>query len=784
MKKVFLFLVTLISFHAHSQNCVGTAGQVKWNYWAGFTSLPDSSDLYSLEYFPTRPDGFQIMGSTQSPINYTDNFASMMRGYISVPSTDNYKFNVTGDDRVRFYLSTDDSPLNKIKRAETTIHTGITEYNKQASQTSQVIQLVGGQNYYFELHGFEGAWSDHSTLYWRKPSSADTTWRIIDFNFIKDYNCPSTCPPRGTACNDGNSNTTNDQQDGLCNCVGNLLTTNACVGARGITEAYYYDNLSGGYIEPDLISAPRFPLQPHRKELLKGAYGPLLPHTNDNYGTLVQGFLTVPVSGNYEFNLTGDNQTFFFLSKNDSLQYKQTSQAIVFYGVDDNEHTNSVFQSIGPLAMEKGKYYYFEFRHKDNTWRDHFSLFWKTPFHQQKTWKKIPNFYLFDYKCELACIPQGTPCNDGNSFTNNDQYDNNCQCIGTPCSGPNCNDAAARYAPYETCAPTKNLVPDPAFSWLSCASTANPNTGRTATKWIKYDLGDTYLLKSSRIWNYNVLNQTNKGFKSVVIDYSMNGTNWTAMPGTYTWPQASGASDYAGFIGPNFGDIKAKYILISSIDNWGSTTCSGFSKITFDVQMCNGNGTTCDDGDPLSMNDVFDANCNCKGVRLDCFSDTLNLGQYNLSTATYQAKKRIETNSIVPNTQNVSFTAGNSIVFMPGFQANAGVFKAEIKNCIQTIFAQEASKNKEVTSKNVSLLESDSTNANLKKIIFKLNEPSIVTLTIKDSNDNILVTLIDDLIQTTGTQIKYLPTNKLSKGSYWIELKIKSAVMREELIVN
>jgi hypothetical protein len=39
------------------------------------------------------------------------------------------------------------------------------------------------------------------------------------------------------------------------------------------------------------------------------------------------------------------------------------------------------------------------------------------------------------------------------------------------------------------------------------------------------------------------------------------------------------------------------------------------------------------------------------------------------------------------------------------------------------------------------------------------------------------------LVQTTGTQIKMLPTNKLPKGLYWVELTINTQIMREQFEV-
>lgn len=784
----FLFFLFTFSQEGFAQSCVGTAGRVKWSYWLGFKNTPDSLELTALEFFPSTPNGSQYIGSLQSPINFADYMAGFIRGFIKVPQTATYEFNVTGDDRAIFRLSPNEDPTKKQKRAEVKTWSNIDEHYKEANQTSVPITLTAGQYYYFELLNLEGGWSDHITLYWRQHNNADTTWRIVDFNYIYEYTCGQNCPPRGTACNDGNAQTTNDQQDGFCNCVGTYPTSNACVGNRAEVDAYYYDNITGSYVENDLINAPKFPLLPDRREKLKGAYGPLSPYTRDYYGTLVQGYLTVPMSGMYEFDITGDNQTFFFLSKNDSIEYKQYHQAIVISGIAETAYNSSVLQKISPLYLEKGKYYYFEFQHKENTWRDFFYLHWKTPFHETRDWKLVSNFYLFDYKCEISCIPQGTPCDDGNPFTNNDQINANCECVGTPCTGPDCDDLGARYQKYEVCMTTPNLTTREDVAWTSCNSTtANPNPARSAYKnWIRYDFSNIYEFQTSRIWNYNVTGETDKGFKNVVIDYSLDGTTWHQLGGTYTWPQAPGTSDYSGFTGPNFNNSKAKYILVTALSNWNDPSCSGFGKITFDAIHCDPEGTACDDGDPLTMYDKFDANCHCKGVDIHCANDTLSLERMSLADGTYQAKKRIAAESLVPSTQNITFTAGNAIVLLPGFEVkNQAVFTAKIEDCLQQAFVNNTPSGPttaQIEEQGLSIEEADI--STLKRIIFRLSKPANVKLTIKDKSNNTVVTLLDHYQENIGTLQKWLPTKRLSAGIYWVELQVDNDILKQQFTIS
>lgn len=787
MRPYFWLMVlwSAVCLEVNAQSCVGTPGQVKWSYWIGFNdSMPDSSDLAVLENFPSRPDGFQILGSLKAPANYAENFAAMIRGYIYVNQTATYKFNLTGDERAVFYMSTNDLPGNKRKRAEVTTYTDITQHNKTVGQTSQLIELIGGQNYYFEIYTFDGCCYDHTTLYWRKTTNPDTTWRVIDFNNIKEYACEQSCPARGTACNDGDANTTNDQQDGFCNCVGVTTTSNPCIGERGVVEAYYFDNIIGGRVEPDLVNAPKFPLLPDRKEKLKGAFGPIYAaYAKDNYGSLLQGYLTVPVSGMYEFNLTGDDQTFFYLSKNDSVQYKQYRQATVTPEVDETEHITYTSQSIAPIFLEKGKYYYYEIRHKENGWRDHFNLYWKTPFHEFKTWKRVSDFYLHDYKCEISCVPNNTPCNDGNAFTKNDKF-LNCECVGTPCSGPDCDDISAQYQKYDYCAPTQNITNTSDVAWVSCTTAPNPNSARGGQNhWIKYDFGSPYTFQGTRVWNYNVANETNKGFKTVYVDYSTDGTTWKQLGGVYTWPNAPGTAQYAGFLGPDFNNVKARYILITSTQNWGNATCAGLSKITFNATKCDKSGS-CDDGDPLTVYDKYDGNCNCKGVKLSCLEDSINTGPVSIIASPHKAKKAIVSEGTISPTQNIAFTAGKSIVLLPGFKVNGGAtFSAKIEACLQAAFAQEQLVQK--TDSTASEFGTELTEeSDIRQIIFRLNKPGQVSLLLKDKEGKIVATLIDDYYQNLGTQIKYLPTARLSKGMYLIELTANETKISQQFRVE
>lgn len=119
-------------------------------------------------------------------------------------------------------------------------------------------------------------------------------------------------------------------------------------------------------------------------------------------------------------------------------------------------------------------------------------------------------------------------------------------------------------------------------AWLSCETTPNPNTLRGTGHWIQYDFGSGYEFNGSHFWNSNEEGYTHRGFKEVVIDYSNDGSNWTEL-GIFEFEEATGADDYEGFAGPDFGGIQARYILITMLSTFDEADCTGLAEVKFYV---------------------------------------------------------------------------------------------------------------------------------------------------------------------------------------------------------
>lgn len=677
---VFLLHFILLAYNLNAQICVGEQGKVQWEVWRGLYA-DQFSELYALEFYPKKPDVLQTIYSLNAPINYDNNFGAKISGFIHVPISDSVTFNITGNSRAQFHLSTTTSPNNLSLRAFLNESTNEYEYDKFTSQTSTKIFLQSNNYYYFEIRYVESTGSDHCKLFWKNSFISNSNWNIVTATYLNDIGCkPQECPQRGTACDDNNPNTSDDLEDGHCNCVGKPSTSNNCVAERNHINRFRYDNVTGSTIN-ELYLDPNFPAIPTTSSIL-----PLLGVKSEsqinNSGNLVQGYLSVPVSGNYKFNVTGDDMTILFISSDDNPDNKQAHQVLVSGWTNMTEHNKYIYQSTSNIYLNAGQFYYIELNHKEGTGSEHFGAFWQTPFTEPGVWKRIPSFYFYDFGCTLACIPAGTPCDDGNPFTNNDQYNEDCMCEGTPCSGPDCESPLASYVPYEKCSVTDQLANNPANNWLSCQINPNPNSIYQDGHWIQYDLGERHQLISSHIWNYNVQNETYKGFQNVSIDYSDDGIVWTNL-NTYNWPPATGETGYGGFNGPDLSGIYARYILFTSLDD--PNVCRGLGKVAFKAIYCPFAGTACNDHDPTTVNDSYNEGCECKGQNLFvnvCEETNVNLGNILIESSVFSAINHVTAISQIDNQSTVGFIGGKSVVLNPGFetQSNA-VFIASIDTC-------------------------------------------------------------------------------------------------------
>lgn len=117
--------------------------------------------------------------------------------------------------------------------------------------------------------------------------------------------------------------------------------------------------------------------------------------------------------------------------------------------------------------------------------------------------------------------------------------------------------------------------------WISCNTSANPNSVYGDSHWIMYDLGYDYILNETKFWNTNEPKNLTNGIKDYNIDYSLDGVTWTNL-GSFSIDQANGLSNYEGTDGPDFNSATARYVLITPTANYGGN-CFGFSEIKMTI---------------------------------------------------------------------------------------------------------------------------------------------------------------------------------------------------------
>lgn len=118
-------------------------------------------------------------------------------------------------------------------------------------------------------------------------------------------------------------------------------------------------------------------------------------------------------------------------------------------------------------------------------------------------------------------------------------------------------------------------------TWISCHPRQNPNVLRGVSHWIMYDLGDTYPLENTHLWNLNTPEFLANGMKELAIDLSDNGKDWMEAS-VFQASQANGSGFYTGEPGPDLTGHEARFVLLTILENYGGP-CSGFGELKIEI---------------------------------------------------------------------------------------------------------------------------------------------------------------------------------------------------------
>ncbi|KPQ30454.1 MAG: PA14 domain [Marinobacter excellens HL-55] len=142
----------------------------------------------------------------------------------------------------------------------------------------------------------------------------------------------------------------------------------------GKVDVWYFDGISGNNVQ-SLLDTAKYPDSPD--EIAELNQLRRADSRANNYGTLIRGYLEPPASGEYTFYIAGDDETQLWLSSSQAPEDIVRIASSMATPLDNFSRYSS--QTSGIHFLEAGQKYYFELRHKEGGWDDHFTVAWSGP---------------------------------------------------------------------------------------------------------------------------------------------------------------------------------------------------------------------------------------------------------------------------------------------------------------------------------------------------------------------------------------------------------------------
>lgn len=140
---------------------------------------------------------------------------------------------------------------------------------------------------------------------------------------------------------------------------------------------------------------------PARTEALKSFEAP--SHQAERYSSRIRGYVHPPVSGDYTFWISGDDEGRLFLSSDDDAgNKKQIASAPGWTG--QRQWDKHKQQQSEPVQLGTGKRYYVEAIHREGELGDHLAVAWQSPGREREV---VPGAHLSPFKDAPEAGKQG-----------------------------------------------------------------------------------------------------------------------------------------------------------------------------------------------------------------------------------------------------------------------------------------------------------------------------------------------------------------------------------------
>ena len=146
-------------------------GSITRHVWTGISGTA-VTDLTNLPSYPNSPNTTGTRTSFQAPTDTADNYGARMFGWVHPAVTGNHIFALHADDNAELWLSTTESPDQRVRIARVPGWTNAAEYTKFPEQISAAVPLEAGKFYFIEALQKEGTGGDNLGVAWSYPGQS------------------------------------------------------------------------------------------------------------------------------------------------------------------------------------------------------------------------------------------------------------------------------------------------------------------------------------------------------------------------------------------------------------------------------------------------------------------------------------------------------------------------------------------------------------------------------------------------------------------------------------
>jgi mannan endo-1,4-beta-mannosidase len=114
-----------------------------------------------------------ITKAFETPVAMATNFIAEFRGYLLPPIAGEYRLWIANDGVSELWLSTDETPANKVKLTEIIAGTPYSKWPHTHEAGSRPVKLEPGKRYYLEVKQKQAAGSAHLSVRWQLPNGIE-----------------------------------------------------------------------------------------------------------------------------------------------------------------------------------------------------------------------------------------------------------------------------------------------------------------------------------------------------------------------------------------------------------------------------------------------------------------------------------------------------------------------------------------------------------------------------------------------------------------------------------